>query len=263
MATIKHDRHEHELNLIKGVDVNMAGKGACGVCEMPLIGASDQIYTCLEKNCHINFFFLHKKCVELPTRITHLNHPQHPLTLGHHLITQELLSYVSPDAPLCDICLRGIDEAMSVYYCEVCSEVVSVSSTKSLSLFAYLLCISCATVESVLDHPGHEAHILTLVPRLIYSRCDACGLQQYDMCYTCLECQFWIHVSCAVSPPTIKLRFHEDDTLHLVYSVPPMYRSFLKRCSICKNPVLEEYWAYFCEDSGYFVHIRCATRLLA
>ena len=108
------------------------------------------------------------------------------------------------------------------------------------------------------------SHSLTLLRRQLSLICDACGItEENDFCYSCLPCQFWIHSSCAASPATIKLRFHQDDTLHLIYSVPHMYRSFTRHCQICKNEVLKDKWAYFCEDSGYFVHITCARTLLA
>ncbi|XP_063945720.1 uncharacterized protein LOC108212907 isoform X2 [Daucus carota subsp. sativus] len=121
----------------------------------------------------------------------------------------------------------------------------------------------CAIVEPVLHHEIHEQHVLTLVARLMYSSCDACGHVGKDMCYTCLPCQFWIHRTCALSPPTIKLQFDQDDTLHLIYSIPHMYRAFSRHCRVCRDEVMADNWAYFCEDSGYFVHINCATTLSA
>ncbi|XP_063946303.1 uncharacterized protein LOC108214814 isoform X2 [Daucus carota subsp. sativus] len=42
-----------------------------------------------------------------------------------------------------------------------------------------------------------------------------------------------------------------------------MYRRFIRHCPICKQGVEHKNWAYFCEESGYFVHIKCASALLA
>ena len=125
MVTLKHDSHEHELNLIE-VDAYMVGKGKCGVCEMQINEASS-IYKCLTEDCPNNslslFFFLHKSCAELPKQITHPHHPQHSLVLGREY-NQEIVKLTRGSLPhltACKLCSRQIDEQMWNYFCKACS----------------------------------------------------------------------------------------------------------------------------------------------
>lgn len=247
----------------------MIGKGKCGVCKMPIVEESS-IYKCLKEDCPNNslssFFFLHKSCAELPNKITHPHHPQHWLVLGREYNKGiKILSKGSyPGLTACNICLRDIDEQMWNYMCVDCYSTIPIINDyyRSLHVYKFALCIRCAKMEPVLHHQGHQHHTLTLLQRPVALVCDACGSGENDLCYSCLPCQFWIHSTCAASPATIRLRFHQDDTLCLIYSIPHMYREFKKHCRICKEEVKKNLWVYFCEDSGYFVHMRCATTLL-
>nr|XP_017240112.1 PREDICTED: uncharacterized protein LOC108212911 [Daucus carota subsp. sativus] len=257
MVTLKHDSHDHELDLTE-VDAYMVGKGKCGVCRMPIAEASS-IYKCLKQDCPNDslsiFFFLHKTCAELPKQIKHAHHPQHSLILarGFNHEVWQLLKGAYPQLRACRLCFRNINEQMWVYMCEVCCQTYTspFKPYTSRVWYEFGLCISCAKMEPVLYHQGHPNHTLTLLRRPISVICSACGIwETSEVCYTCLPCQFWIHSSCAASPPTIRLRVHQDDTLHLIYSIPDKYRGFSKHCQICKDEVRTDKWAYFCEDSG-------------
>ncbi|KAL1826026.1 hypothetical protein ACET3Z_012804 [Daucus carota] len=122
MVTLKHDSHEHELNLIE-VDAYMVGKGKCGVCEMQINEASS-IYKCLTEDCPNNslslFFFLHKSCAELPKQITHPHHPQHSLVLGREY-NQEIVKLTRGSLP-------------HLTACKLCSHVKPASTSRSTSI---------------------------------------------------------------------------------------------------------------------------------
>lgn len=268
MTTMKlnHISHEHPLILIDDFDASsIAAQLVCGVCETPIIGFC-HVYTCSQEHRPCSFF-LHKSCAESLKYIKHPMHPQHQLVFGTNY-NHEVHPYNTSMLPLqtyisCAGCIREINLNMWVFSCEICHFFIKLPYN-SVICYRFALCVRCAIMEPVLGHEGHQQHPLTLWCRKAYFQCDACGFEAWDFfSYTCLTCQYWIHSSCAAFSATIKLRIHEDDTLQLIYSNPKMYRSFIRHCPICRWGVNKENWAYFCEESGYFVHIKCATALLA
>ncbi|XP_063945530.1 uncharacterized protein LOC108214574 [Daucus carota subsp. sativus] len=113
--------------------------------------------------------------------------------------------------------------------------------------------------ERALDHPGHEQHTLTLVPRESLFACDACSEEANDSSYICTTCDFWIHKKCALSPLTIPNPTYHRHPLDLIYFIPKMHRYFKRYCNICKKPIRKESWLYYCHKCTYFVHMKCAT----
>ncbi|WOG94904.1 hypothetical protein DCAR_0314201 [Daucus carota subsp. sativus] len=259
-----HVSHDHPLILIDDFDSSrVAARLVCCICESPIIGLSPA-YTCSLEHSPCSFF-LHKTCAESsPARIIHHMHPQHRLELCNYYdfwrIIKETLRFKKADVD-CAACTRQIHRGMWAYNCKLCE--LDWKAYESATI-PFALCPRCVVMESVLDHEGHQHHSLTLLRRTACFSCDACGIKAEEFgCYICYDCHFWIHSSCAAYPRTIKLRIHEDDTLQLIYSIPEMYRRFIRHCPICRQGVEQKYWAYFCEESGYFVHIKCAAALLA
>ncbi|KAL1826024.1 hypothetical protein ACET3Z_012802 [Daucus carota] len=134
MVTLKHDSHDHKLDLTE-VDDHMVGKGKCGICEMPIAEASS-IYKCLEKDCPNNslsiFYFLHKTCAELPDQITHPHHPQHLLVLsrGYNQELRRVTKGSYPRSTACNLCLQDINEQMWNYMCVTCHSAVQFTTDR-------------------------------------------------------------------------------------------------------------------------------------
>ncbi|KAL7204822.1 hypothetical protein ACSBR2_017853 [Camellia fascicularis] len=82
---LEHFSHDHPLILkIKHMDDDDGVvKISCYACEQLII--SGQSYY----GCNRCWFFLHKSCTELPKKIVHPSHLEHPLTLFSNPATQE------------------------------------------------------------------------------------------------------------------------------------------------------------------------------
>ncbi|XP_017242507.1 uncharacterized protein LOC108214815 [Daucus carota subsp. sativus] len=235
---LDHVCHDHPLVLNEDFDSSsIAAPIVCCICDTPIIGLS-AAYTCSLQHSPCSFF-LHKRCAESPQRVIHHMHSQHQLDLCYdNFYFGKVKGKFSPE--------------FVKISCAVCTGQINKNSAK------------CVVMESVLDHEGHQHHSLPLLRRTACFSCDACGIKSEEFgSYICHSCHFWIHSSCALYPRTIRLRIHEDDTLQLIYSIPEMYRRFIRHCPICSQGLEQKYWAYFCEEFGYFVHIKCAAALLA
>lgn len=106
-----------------------------------------------------------------------------------------------------------------------------------------------------LHHESHKEHELTLMTL----RCDACWEEVKDSSYVCTTCRFCIHSECALLPFIILEPPFHHHPLNLIYSIPEMYRYFMRFCEICDEQVHTNFWAYYCHKCRYFVHIKCAT----
>ncbi|KAL8092990.1 hypothetical protein AgCh_035028 [Apium graveolens] len=250
---LDHLSHEHPLMLIDDFDSSsIAAPLKCYLCKIPIIGVS-ATYACSREDSNCSFY-LHKKCAESPKHINSF----YSLIAEWQLV---LNIYHSGKRPVGRVRANG--RLANSALCKFCSFEIK-ENTWTYFFGSYEVCVRCAVMELLLSHEGHQQHSLTLLRREACLKCDACGIKAEEPdSYICHICHYWIHTSCASSPHTIKLRIHEDDTLKLIYSIPEMYQRFVKHCPICRDKVEKNYWSYFCEESGYFVHIKCATKLLA
>ncbi|KAH6819569.1 hypothetical protein C2S51_003172 [Perilla frutescens var. frutescens] len=176
----------------------------------------------------------------MPREIRLAAHPQHTL------IQREMRGWRTPK---CAVCEKDIDWIR--YDCissDPCGFQVHVGCAQNLSV-----------VKSSMDHPSHP-HQLTLLWRPGRSaslRCDACGTVQKGNSYICIDCQYWIHESCAALPPTGDFHHHHHP-LSLIYHLPLEYIKFDFKCGICFKVLHPRYWVYGCQTCRYVVHINCA-----
>ncbi|CAI9100022.1 OLC1v1036939C2 [Oldenlandia corymbosa var. corymbosa] len=181
-------------------------------------------------------FFLHQRCAELPREI-----PEHPLHPNHKLTLLAESPY------------RRDDE---LHCCHRCRKAL-VKFTYHCSLCEFDLHFSCAFIDTKLNHPCHPEHPLTLLQRPSIFSCDACwerGDEQES--YICVDCQVWIHESCAFLPTTNYRKDH-DHPLSLVYSVPNEFRRFGIPCDYCLRDIPSRSWVYYCGPCRYIIHLGC------
>ncbi|WOG90140.1 hypothetical protein DCAR_0209383 [Daucus carota subsp. sativus] len=226
---MEHISHPEHLLELKEYDV-IGENAMCYVCDKTVIGTPT--YTCTSKSVGCQSFYLHKSCAELPPKINHNEHNQHPLTYQQCHTNH-----------LCDICYFGIKFAYS------CLEANC----------DFNVCVSCASEERVFLHEGHKGHTLTLLQRVALFVCDACGEEAKDFSYICNICQFWIHKKCALSPFHISVLNYHHHPLTLIYSIPFMHRYFERFCAICDKELHVNMWMYYCHKCTYFVHMKCAA----
>ncbi|KAL8062145.1 hypothetical protein ABFX02_02G127500 [Erythranthe guttata] len=170
--TASHFSHPHPMNLIvckQTVKLHLP----CSACNLNISGT---IYCC--QIC--KDYFLHKSCFEMPERITHPFHKQHPLAL----ITEP--AYGDPRFR-CDAC--GERGKGFSYSCKPCG---------------VNLHMLCATMPLSVTHASHGTHKLILTFESPYAEskftCDICrriGSRQW--LYRCGSCRFDAHLKCAAA----------------------------------------------------------------
>ncbi|KAF7147186.1 hypothetical protein RHSIM_Rhsim03G0013400 [Rhododendron simsii] len=200
VQVLQHLGHDHPLMLIKPEETDDSWDLSCYGCEQPISilssSSSSSYYGC--KRC---VFFLHKTCAELPDKMTHPSHPQHPLTL--------LPNPNSSGVWTCDVCNKKCNRFF--YHCDDCD---------------YDIDMKCAvlvlSIQKSIDHTSHP-HQLILLQRESMFLCDGCGIKHEGTSLLCTTCGFWINQKCASSPINLKLDNHHDHTLSLFYSVPWQY----------------------------------------
>ncbi|CAL5389775.1 unnamed protein product [Camellia sinensis] len=209
---LEHFSHDHPLILTTEHMYDDDGVViiSCYACEQLII--SGQSYY----GCNGCWFFLHKSCAELPKKITHPSHLEHPLTLFSNPTYRSL----------CDVCRETCNRF--IYHCSSCNFDVD------------LKCASVAySIQQRIEHKSHTQHQLISLQKPAMFFCDACGTKHEGTSYLCTTCGFWVNQNCANSlPNTIKLTNHpHPHPLTLIYSTPfESYRSS-PICAICHEGV--------------------------
>ncbi|KAK4414405.1 hypothetical protein Salat_2853500 [Sesamum alatum] len=169
-----HFSHSHPLKLINYQQQTLnAASSSCSGCKLK---PSGMIYSCT--TCD---FFLHKKCFDMPKKITHPSHKDHAFTLLPEPAYAEGLFN-------CDAC--GETGSGFSYHCKPCG---------------IDLHVLCAAMPMSVTHVWHT-HALALTFGSPYSDkafvCDICKSPGSDhWLYRCSSCGFDAHLNCARRVP--------------------------------------------------------------
>ncbi|KAI3444940.1 hypothetical protein Pfo_001605 [Paulownia fortunei] len=174
-TTATHFSHPHPLKLITYQQtLNLAS--SCSGCNLK---PSGMIYSCTTCN-----YFLHKKCFEMPKKITHPFHKEHAFTL-----------------------LTEPAYAEGLYNCDACGEMGKGFSyhCKPCGIDLHIL---CAAMPLSLTHVCHM-HKLDLTFESPYATkdfcCDICKSPGSDhWLYRCNSCGFDAHLNCARGAPPVR-----------------------------------------------------------
>ncbi|KAK4779009.1 hypothetical protein SAY86_006537 [Trapa natans] len=178
--------------------------------------------------------------------IRHFSHP-HPLDLTT-LQYQPTLTIT-----ICSCCGLPCDGRNYTYTCRTCT-------VGSLGGGGFALHADCAQMHSLITHPSHPGHPLTLHPSPPYQgassfNCDACGRSGSAFCYHCSVCDFDLHPTCA-SKPLFAAHPHHPHQLGLEFFPPYPARAF--SCDICRDTG-KNHWLYRCSSCEFDAHLDCAT----
>ncbi|KAK2994064.1 hypothetical protein RJ640_010693 [Escallonia rubra] len=221
----KHFSHEHELTLnkVQQLDDGETERAVCYACLEPI--AEQAFFSC--DDC--DDFFLHQTCANLSKEMEGPVHPPHPLIL---LATRHCH---------CDVCGRR-DWERFTYNCALCF---------------FDVCVACA-LEGKIKH--HHA----LIPYNQVKENDTGGEEVVcggcnkpitdDDAYSCSDCNFFLHKTCAELPEVINNVSHPMHPLSL-FGKPPYPESFI-RCDCC-----HETWRWFtynCATCDFDVCVECA-----
>ncbi|KAI3498565.1 hypothetical protein L1887_34341 [Cichorium endivia] len=86
--------------------------------------------------------------------------------------------------------------------CSACDSLV-MGTTYVCWQCNFMLHEQCFRATRSLEHPSHPSHPLTLIPYPTYPSnsfyCDSCKLTGKGLSYSCSDCEFDLHVHCALS----------------------------------------------------------------
>ncbi|KAE8686319.1 putative Cysteine/Histidine-rich C1 domain family protein [Hibiscus syriacus] len=175
-------------------------------------------------------FAVHISCIELPTKINHLCHRNHPLFLQSN----------SESLP-CKICQKTQDQGF-VYSCSTCK----------ISLH-----VNCATPPAIVKGEIHE-HPFTLFWKRVPFICDACGTEGICASYTCSKCSLTVHKGCISLPRILRFPRHRHRLSHTF--VLGQHEIKTRKCEACPEEVNAEHGVYCCDECDYIVHANCAKQ---
>lgn len=181
-----------------------------------------------------------------------IQHPlhQHPLVLRENLGSQLT----------CDLC-RSHRETAFFYYCVQCKGPY------------FCLHYACAvTLPQQLNHPFHPHHPLALLTGRDYT-CPICmvnhrsGSDLYMLepqhpnysSYTCTECNFDMHLDCAMFPSIVYYQGHDhiqQPLCHLQHMA--LVEKVDGECFVCRLPCDPSGSAFACTICKYLIHKSCS-----
>ncbi|KAG7613614.1 Zinc finger PHD-type [Arabidopsis suecica] len=237
--------------------------------------------------CNDPIVWMHKECVELPSEINHLFHPQHPLLLTYEegwwscfcalcgetkpakyfyscstcKIKVDLTCGMNPPPPAIEhpIChdhpLVFLKKRQEKTPCEVCKNRILGSSYSCLGCELYFH-VGCIHLSKEVNHPCHSDHPLMLVESESLTdndkkTCFLCGQQPHGILYHCSICNFTLCIGCIKSPPPLVVENVKTHKHPLTFFPRGVYCT----CNVCgvKGLIL----SYMCLQCGFAVHCSC------
>ncbi|PIN25184.1 hypothetical protein CDL12_02082 [Handroanthus impetiginosus] len=122
---------------------------------------------------------------------------------------------------------------------------------------------SCFDSPHEFRHKSHLQHPLTLLPAPPYDdgfTCNACLKDGKAFAYTCATCSYDLHIDCIQWPESV-IRPDHKHNLTLYYSSPlaELSQEATFMCDVCKNPVHELAWMYYCRECDFGTHLECVA----
>ncbi|XP_023750544.1 uncharacterized protein LOC111898885 [Lactuca sativa] len=194
--------------------------------------------------------------------LTHKSH-QHPLILVDHTRSNGLTSSswllkchnpMKKTQLLCDGCLKPITATMPFYICA--------NDDGGCNNFAlHEWCTRLPT--EIENHPVHPYHTLVLM----YSHslpfffgmfyCNVCHLFCNGFAYGCVECGYYVDVTCGFMPEQISHKLHPYHILSITRE-----GSRAPLCNMCHLNTSVGPFLFCCDMCGFFMHSRCAFLIL-
>ncbi|OWM66991.1 hypothetical protein CDL15_Pgr000443 [Punica granatum] len=116
--------------------------------------------------------------------------------------------------------------------------------------------MAAADTSRLLQHPSHKhALVLQELSESFRFECQICSISVKGPAYHCIDCEFFIHKSCAELPPEIQ---HPSHPQHPLVLSTPSGRSF--GCYGCRYPLSVN--CYQCYDCRIDLHVGCAVATL-
>ncbi|CAA7015693.1 unnamed protein product [Microthlaspi erraticum] len=270
MAELKHFSHECTLTLPE-----MVGDDVCNIC----LKDGPVAFSCSRCN-----FDICEACSELPEKVSHDFHPEHPLEFflrqydrkpGHVICSgcgdmcsgsfyecKECEIYLDLGCALMENIFRpGPDAKTSSSSCLFCELPLSPSSICYGCVHCYSFVHErCFHLPKEIQHPAHLEYPLR---RLDYTQvlgdgrvCDACNVSIVGIPFSCGECAFDLHLRCADS--LLRGLVHKSHHHKLFYKSTDGENYFLDgRCKMCKKEGVIYEDSFYCMQCDWLGHFEC------
>ncbi|KAJ0605814.1 putative chromatin regulator PHD family [Helianthus annuus] len=152
---------------------------------------------------------------------------------------------------LCSGCVRPITE-MPFYKCRA-------KEDESCNFALHEWCTRRLPTK-VDNHPGHPRHpllLMTNIPNMFnIFRCGVCLLDCNGFAYGCVECEFYVDVTCGFMPERITHESHPNHLLSIVKEGQPSGSCLM--CRLYVSPYTLNFSCSFCD---VYIHPWCALLL--
>ncbi|KAK3023708.1 hypothetical protein RJ639_042718 [Escallonia herrerae] len=177
---------------------------------------------------------------ERAIELNHISH-DHPLIL-FDVQTEESESYPGKnfknDDILCEACVKPVISPF--YKCSLCN---------------FVLHKCCAELPTKLQHPFHPQHQLILLGKSPkwwgLFLCDGCGHFCNGFSFGCVDCEYYLDVSCGSLPSTITHEAHRDHLLHFKENLSGP-------CNACASGIGFPRRGFGCNTCDFELHTFCS-----
>ncbi|KAG6391716.1 hypothetical protein SASPL_149474 [Salvia splendens] len=238
--------HKHPLILVgdEEEDHNYYYKKlVCDLCTQTITIPS-QFYRCAQQGCS---FFAHKVCADLLPILKF----EFPNDVRNNACKGQPCPY--PDKWYFS----------SIFFCIVCflPSNAACYHFPGDDLDSLMIDLSCMAAPSIIKHSSHSQYLLFRTSR--HSRayplsCCSRGTVFHDV-YRCTNCDFYIHIRCALLPKRVHFRKFDQHPLHLITS--NSIGSDQDICEVCEEGIECKYWFYHCAKCDYSFHVNCIPSL--
>ena len=215
--------------------------------------------------CNPCGFSIHRKCAYFPSRLKVIRH-KHPLHITH-----SSLEVHESNSRFCLLCVQKVDTRYGLYYCSKCDFVAHLNcridqrnreninllelkdvENEDAELDQSVELVAAYKVKNIkvredgtkiateIDHFS-QRHDLKLTNEEVHNneKCDGCGRAIFPPFYSCANCSFFLHKSCANLPMKKQHSLHQHP-LTLQKSSMSMFR-----CTSCDQSTTG--FLYACE----------------
>ncbi|KAJ0616707.1 putative chromatin regulator PHD family [Helianthus annuus] len=151
---------------------------------------------------------------------------------------------------LCNGCVRPITE-MPFYKCRV-------KEDENCNFALHEWCTRLPTkVDNHPAHPQHPLLLMTNIPHMFnIFHCGVCFLDCNGFAYGCVECGFYVDVTCGFMPERITHESHPNNLLSITEDQPS------GRCLMCHSPIyFNHILSFSCSFCDVHIHPWCALFL--
>ncbi|KAL0005959.1 hypothetical protein SO802_013520 [Lithocarpus litseifolius] len=248
----------------------------CDLCAKEVKGIPNQ--------CALCSLWFHNTCASLPRKLKVIRH-KHPLHLTHSSLKVELHQ---SDSRFCQICAQKVNTNYGFYYCSKCDFVAhldcaadyryrenitlqelkeeenedsELNQSAAYEVKNIKVGVDETEIATEIQHFSHE-HDLKLTDEEVLNieKCDGCAQAIFPPFYSCVNCSFFLHESCAKLPRKKRHPLHQ----HLLTLFPkPCYPKPYDRsdrstfmCRACQRE--GNGFNYMCEICWFNLDVSCS-----